>query len=487
MFDTIPTSQLWNLDDWFEIAGVESNAEVFRQAQALGIHDKSMSWDSKRIYEWLTGTRSRDPGLIDRQQALDMIVVLAHIAHQNRRALFTADKLEEQTTTFLRSAACRHKFASLDTDELRAMLQRMPYTKQTNVASHPSHLREIRSRVQPAPPAKLFGRDRDKKQIAYGLQKRHLTAIDGLPGEGKTSLAWHVAKQAWETKQFTDVDWITDKQYIIDLYGNRLPLQLQTNEDEFLETLLISLCRRFGWTDLYGLTGDVLINRCADKLRAGRYLIVVDNLETVKSSDRIIRILLDMLTPLHSAEVVLSRALLTSRVMVEHPDCAAVSIQGIEYEKRKHLIWHLEQSWNISRPLSETQVEMLSVRTQGNPLFLQIALRRYALSPTSTTFDQIIAHLDAATHQAFDNVFESLFETLSPPARQLAHITAQEIAITRGHFDEENLRNAWTMNQPNSDTFPHIFQELLRNRIINLQDTTITMHALIVAYLLQKT
>jgi hypothetical protein len=488
MYDELnpmPTQE-WTLVTWFEAVGVRSDAEIAHEVVALGLvsHDDA-AWTVKRINEIKRGGSHKKAGIIHRDDALIYLTVLKAIARRNSSRLFAAERFEQDAATFLRSTACRQEFAAPTTEEMRTIfLNAGDYETPPPRDTYTS----LRSKVQPAPPQELYGRDTDVQRAMQALNKCPVVVIDGVAGDGKTALAWHVAVEMVGKWRFTNFDWTTDKRYIITLDGRVITIPTASDDTSFLEKVLISLCRRFGWNDLMGAQGEKLINGCADKLRSGRYLVVVDNLETVAAADEIVRQLSDMLTPLHGLEPLSSAALITSRQQVIHPDVAGVSIIGMDAVARIPYIRHLEEQWQIVDALSDTECQQIALETDGNPLFMQLALRRYALTPTNLALEELLADMRKAKQEVFRALFSSLLKILHPTIVCFAQVIAYEITYSKSGVVYADLQRLWTemlSHEESAITFTDAVSELKQNRILNSgQDGVFTMHALIRSYLM---
>src|SRR5690606_29624524 len=103
--------------------GVKSDAEFADEAMRIGITDTTNPWNPNRINEAKNGTKTREPGLHKRTLAIDYIAVLKSIASRNEIDLFTAHRIEMDTTIFLRSKACREKYATLNNAEMQRLFK----------------------------------------------------------------------------------------------------------------------------------------------------------------------------------------------------------------------------------------------------------------------------------------------------------------------------------------------------------------------------
>lgn len=473
----------WTVDDWFRVAGVTSDVEFADVAAYIGASNKDLPWNAKRINE----IRNRLTGINKREQALQWITVLKTIAENNGIALFTPERIENDIAIFLRSKACKEQYAPASNSELRDIFK---YSNPDDNDEQETPIYALRSRVQPPPPRNLIGRDMDFMRVLESLRNNSITAIDGVAGDGKTSLAWVCAVHGCQSRLYTNFDWITDKRHILNLSGELIPTFIPEDDISFFENMLISLCRQFGWQDLLGARDDNLINKCADRLRAGRYLLVVDNIESVADSENIIYQLTDMLIPLSPIEPISSRALITTREQISHPNVNRISIVGIEKLARHQLINYLQDLWRIQPRLSPSQVTKLAELTGGNPLFIQFALQSYQLLRTSQKFDALFEALTQHQNEIFAILIESVITKLSPASVKFSKTIALELAISREETTDEDLRYIWSSIEGidhEGKQFMVALSELITHRIINWSgnhNRNYTMHPLIQSYFL---
>lgn len=477
----------WTLGDWIEAVGSPKNSEIADLASRMGLAQEDKPWSEQTIRIWCNGASRGDKrGIRERPAAIAMIGVLREIARQRRASIFNNENIVEHSRIFLRSKACRHMFADLEVSEFRRIAPQMPFDEITEEYS----LVDLRSRVQPAPPHKshFFGREHDIERVLQALQDHHVTMINGVAGYGKTALAWIASVEAWETGRFTNIDWTTDKRYTIDLKGQAHVLGGSESSEDFFERILTNMVKRFGWNNLLGVQSEKLINRCADQLRAGRYLVVIDNLETVQQNDALVRQLLDLLTPIRSKEQVVSRALISSREQ-SAAECGDVHIAGINKSAIVPYIRYLENLWKSPSPLTDVQCSKLSTLTDGNPLLLQIAVRQLILQPTYTAFEILENNLGMGTHLVFDSLFRSLIDKLSQSSVELARWAAQYSSLTTNAISETELFEIWQRIPKignDGESFHECFNELIQNLVFssNFQDQY-AMHPLIRAYFLR--
>lgn len=492
-----PTTD-WLLGDWIEAAGGVTAKRIADFASSLSINGNSHLWSDTKIGEW---KKSRPEAIADRNDALAMIAALRHFARNNRLPLFDDVHVREHAHIFLNSGACRQDFADPTGEDWHQMLRERP-PKGLNADYGPSWEQWARYHRQPDEfdPAAIrsriphhlpledgwFGREQELMNVTQAFKCHPIVVIDGIAGEGKTALAWHAANAAHQAERFSAFDWTSDKRMVIDVDGRAHTVGTETHDD-FFEKVLNNMVDTFRWTDLLGVVGDKQFARCADRLKGGRYLIIVDNLESVPNAEAVVERLVALLTTRRGTIDNGSRAIVTSRTQVRHSRCARIDLEGINPDACARFIRYLAGSLSLKKPLSEAQCSRLIGVTGGNPFFVDMALTRLALDEGG--FDDIVDSIKGGHANVFPTLFGPLLDALSPQARHLAVIAAQISAVGDGWIDRETVAACWStkgLERADSPHFSEALLQLLKHRVIN--EAAIgryTMHPLIRAYLVR--
>ncbi len=90
-------------------------------------------------------------------------------------------------------------------------------------------------------------------------------------------------------------------------------------------------------------------------------------------------------------------------------------------QKQLQYIESVEHSQN-NVLLTDSERQALAVATGGNPLFIQIAIARYARAQTWQKMSDLIEHMQKGDrfYKAFQNLFGGLYDALSATAQQIA-------------------------------------------------------------------
>lgn len=477
VFEKTPHAD-WKLKDWRSAADIISPQKMLTIGATLEskiLRDIAQEWKESTVQSWLRKHISARP------HAYAMIAVLREGARREGGTLFSDENLRKHADLFMRSAACREGgFYYLDEHELAEISGGRPPDIDPRYMDD-----DLLRKVFPPPPIRPFGRDKDIAEIIKSLQESPITVIVSNPGNGKTTAAWHSSRYAVINNMFVAMDWNTAKRSIITAYGAS-EIRQDGPVDISIKAVISSALNRFGWHDFKVLPEDKLKALFAQRMNTGRYLIVVDNLETVPEADKLVAELRGLIESRSSYAPALSRILITSRVPVtDMPDVRNIHLDGLELEPSGDFIRALEKDNDYSFQLSASQVSTLWDITKGNPLLIQIALTR--MSRHNSDIDKFLR--DSRQGANFMDVFDQMFGPLvtqmveeQPKAAILASyglITPDKTLST--------LRDLWGREfEPDEEKFQHALNYLINNGMIQLvpnTDEEYTSHPAIIRYI----
>jgi len=458
----------WGLVDWLTAVGGQYLTEIAHTADEIKTSESSNEWPETTVNYW------RNSGIPNRSDAVRVIHILNRMASQNSRATLSCLNIEEHAQIFMSSRACRKGgFTPLTQGELIRICPELPQLD--------THEMKINGRVHPPPPGRLFGRGRDTKHVLLELQEHPVTLITGIAGNGKTALTWHAARLAYHARFVQTMSWTTDKRYPVGLDGK--PYETKVPPLEF-DAILRTMVQDFNW-EKAKYSGSDLFRLCRDELSKRRYLIIVDNLETVKDSEQMVDQLLSLIDKSQS------RALITSREAVKAKGCKHISIGGIEEGERRP---YIKSRLQPGKPLlSDIECDELGSVAQGNPLFIQIAIKRY--QDQRHLFSDIINDIMEGKYVTpFESLFNPLAESLSSDAQWVARCAAVQPVITISQ-----LRRRWedackqTPDHKAIDytqietSFIEALAELTQKQVITpINEAEYAMHSLIRAYFKER-
>jgi tetratricopeptide (TPR) repeat protein len=263
--------------------------------------------------------------------------------------------------------------------------------------------------------------------------------IHGLGGQGKTSLAHHVARSLRdaatacdscgdpiEMEPFEAVIWTSDE-------GTPGELDLGAVLDTIIRTL--------DYPGQLSVSIEEKIDFVYRALYSHRSLLVVDNCETV--TDR------ELFGWLRSRVPDRSRALLTTREPIEHlrDRSALVVLQGLDEDEAADFVNQTARGRELA-DLAPADTDELVESTGGNPLAIELALGLVARSGLS--LDSVLNIMAEDPSVVLDRLFAKAWASLTPGARAvlvsavlLSPVTDQELLMrVSGRGSERELMSA---------------------------------------------
>lgn len=217
----------------------------------------------------------------------------------------------------------------------------------------------------------FIGREKQQKEILSALNesnKYQIIAIDGLGGIGKTALAHKVVEISLNDNIFYSVTWDSAKPS--EFTG--IDIHPQFNADIDFDNLLDSIGNQLGHTDVSNQKSTQGKRKIVqDILNSDRYIVVIDNLETVEGYEKLLNDIRGMFTR--------SKAILTTRKKIDNFfHVCSFSLRGLEQpesiEFLKSFASSRGESADIIRFADEEQLIQIHKNTGGLPLAMQLVV-----------------------------------------------------------------------------------------------------------------
>jgi tetratricopeptide (TPR) repeat protein len=252
---------------------------------------------------------------------------------------------------------------------------------------------------------KFVGRGSDLSSLVDRLsvkRQTHIVALGGVGGVGKTALARFFAESVVNApdgeRTFDYVVWVSAKTSM--LADEVKPL---TPGFENIEDLLDHIARVADSPQLIYLKPiDRKKGEVADLLANGRFLIIVDNFETVKNKGAFWNFLLEVPAP--------TKVLVTSRELSSE-GCVTIELREVGAKEALQIFANECENLGLGTKsiLSKRQEKAIIERTGGVPL----ALKHIAIMiHRGVTFDQAIERLGAKSGPLAEFCFRQTFTTL---------------------------------------------------------------------------
>ena len=299
------------------------------------------------------------------------------------------------------------------------------------------------SRYLPPPDyARLFGIEGPRGELT-GLLRRpdgpRLISIEGLGGIGKTALARSVAFELAGGNDYDGIAWISARQSWLTEVGNIVAMPDATTT---LADITGRLAEQLGLASLAGLGVNEKLARIAEFLANTRYLIVVDNLESVRDVAALLPALVALATQ--------ARILLTSRQAVTgYPLVYRRAVEPLSLEDSRALVEAELDRHRLAGQLDPEDMRSVFAVVGGMPLALKLVAAQLGRRPLPVLLDDMRQVRRRAPESLYTYIYRRAWLDLSDPARamllSLLHIAPEGedlewlqlmIALSPDEFDE---------------------------------------------------
>jgi hypothetical protein len=333
-------------------------------------------------------------------------------------------------------------------------------TRMEERACH-ERLARIGARLDAEPP-ELFGQAEVQETVLAALREprgRRVVSVEGLGGSGKTSLAGAVARRLAAGGEFADIFWISARQTYFHPEGVRSdPRRVEALTGEQLTAELAALLE----LDLAEAADpQAVARRVTLQLKARPYLVVIDNLETVRDFEALIPELFRLAGP--------SKFLLTSRQSaLGVQDVYPVKIGELEPEDLIRVVRSTAAAQGLAGLAEAPDHTLRPIYdvTGGNPLAakLLVGLARGRELP------ELLAELGEARSRRADELFRFIYwqswYALSEQAQALL-LAMAPAGVTGARAGQ--LMAATEFDPP---TLHEALDELARHSLVDLGGTT---------------
>ena len=312
---------------------------------------------------------------------------------------------------------------------------------------------------------RLFGRTKEIRAVLEHLESprrdRSIVSIAGLGGVGKTALAEEIFHQLRSSGPFAHLLWETAKTEVFAGSGTvRIPGVPIT-----LQRLLSAIAREGGFAaDLEAqptLADKILLART--HLEQERYLVIIDNLETVQGY----RHLISDIRPLFA----FSQAIVTTRFsLVEYDFVRSIPLRGLAARASLEFLRHEITDRSPLEDFSLDQGDLLEIHraTGGLPLAMKLVVGRL-LATGGAPLGQLLDPLrdidwsneQSIYQQFYQFIYHDVWAALSPPAREL--LIALSVLPPEQPASREEVREVSGQNEP---AFSGALEELLRASLV---------------------
>ena len=312
----------------------------------------------------------------------------------------------------------------------------------------------------------FVGRDTDVVAIlsqwhAGPAAQPSIVAISGLGGMGKTSLAYEIASAALKEGRFDFLVWLSAKRH--DYEGGHI-VSRRTTDSVTLESILTEALRVMGSESLVELSSQERHEVATELIRKHSYLIVVDNLDTIRTYQSLVHDLHTITSRAESDRP--SRVLLTSRERLASIDYVYDHyITGLSEPDALEFLLKDATHRRADGLIDSTDLRVHVYRvTRGMPLAMKLVVSQFILGlPTQLILDRLAA---AKESELYEYIYFSLWGRLSLIAQQtLIDVSAFPSSI---HFSLVKQ----TSRLPD-DAFVHGILDVVRLSLVEPKSRTV--------------
>ena len=266
---------------------------------------------------------------------------------------------------------------------------------------------ELESLLPPSSYTRLFGLEATSEELTAQLLSTDapwVTALVGIGGIGKTSLADNAVRRAIRAFHFAGVIWLRSQPHTMS--GTSLSPQLAFQE------LLDNLARQL----LPGApapTHEQRLVQVRRELNLKPYLIVVDNLEAEEETAYVLSHLGSLANP--------SKFLLTTRTRPRQSSVYIRSLNELSLADAAHLLRHHARDINVQamEEARDEDIELIYNAVGGNPLALKLVASLLDIMPLPQLLDDLVDVRSGAVEELYHHIYRKTWHSLSEDGRSL--------------------------------------------------------------------
>jgi len=292
-----------------------------------------------------------------------------------------------------------------------------------------------------------------------------------LGGIGKTALARAVAFDLAGGNEFDGIAWISARQSRLTELGS---IEAMTDAATTLADIVGRLAEQLGLATLVGLDTNEKLAHIAAFLANARYLIVVDNLESVRDIDALLPALITLAAH--------ARILLTSRQAVTgYPLVHRRAVEPLSLEDSRALIEAELNRHRLSLKLDPDDMRSLFAVVGGMPLALRLIAAQLGRRPLPLLLADMRQVHRRAPESLYTYIYRQAWLDLSDPAR------AMLLSLLHIAPEGEDLKWLQLMAMLPPDEFDDALDQLLAYSLLDVAGTAAApryrMHRLTITFL----
>lgn len=289
---------------------------------------------------------------------------------------------------------------------------------------------EALSYLPPKAYHRLVGRFNELDQIMNALRdpiRKPIIAVIGMGGIGKTALAREAAERCWEEKLFDHIVWTSSKaEHFV---GEGI---IKTGISAYsFDELLSDIGRQCNRVDIPQMPADQKQAAVKYLLANKRMLIVMDNLETVPESDKLVHDVFQILGQ--------SKLFITSRHRVKHERAFTINLGGFPEDEGVTFLCEEGKERGVKVVTQANRENLVGIHqvTGGAPLAMKLVVGQISRQPMEAVLDTLRqASFTGQDYEFYRFVYQHSWEMLDMNSRMALVDMSVFPPITGGAVDD---------------------------------------------------
>lgn len=261
--------------------------------------------------------------------------------------------------------------------------------------------------------ARLIGRYDELDRVMSALRERErkpMLAVIGLGGIGKTALAREAVERCRQERLFDHIVWTSAK---TERFVGEGTLKTEVSDYNFDE-LLSDIGRQCDRVDIAQMPQDQKKEAVKYLLATRRVLVVMDNLETVKASEKLVDDLFQILGR--------SKLLITSRHHVKHERVFTIDLSGFPQEEGVSFLREESKERGIEVVFQAPRESLAEIHqvTGGAPLAMKLVVGQMNRLPMAEVLDTLkAAQFEGQDYDFYRFIFKHSWDLLALDAKKV--------------------------------------------------------------------